>query len=189
MINKNDFNRVHHLHLIIPNKDIQNIQSNCIYHNLQTLIVISPYINNTIMSFIDNLMINSRLRTLELRFTSITNNCRDFFAKLIYRLPLFIETLILNTICTKFLSELLDNNNQLLPNIKRILCSVKNRDHFDTLILLLLEIFHEKSLIYLNISLENSNKSSNLLSGWLLKTNFLKKTRIKCSDRQCAIWV
>jgi hypothetical protein len=134
-------------------------------------------------------MINSRLRTLELRLTSTTNNYHGFFDKLIYRLPSSIETLILNTISTKFLSDLLDNNNQLLPNIKRLLCSVKNHDHFDTLILLLLEIFDKKSLIYLNISLENSTKSSNLLSGWLLKTNYLKKARIKCSDRQCSIWV
>ena len=112
-----------------------------------------------------------------------------FFDKLIHRLPASVETLILNTISTKFLSEVLDNNNYLLPNLKRLLCSVKNRDQFDTLILLLLEIFHEKFLIYLNISLEHPNKSSNLLSGWLLKTNYLKKARIKCSDRQCAIWI
>jgi len=191
MINKNDFYCVNHLHLIIPNTDIQyslNISSNCIYQNLQTFTLIAHCINNTIVSFIDNVLMNSRLRTLELRLTSTTNNCREFFDKLIYRIPSFIETLILNTISTKFLSEFLENNNQLIPNIKRLICSVKNRDHFDTLILLLLEIFHEKSLFYLNISLENSNKSSNLLSGWLLKTNYLKKARIKCSDRQCAIW-
>jgi hypothetical protein len=191
-MNKNDFNRVRHLHLTIPDKDNHyslNISSNCIYRNLQTFTMIASSMNNIIMSFIDNLMINSRLRILELRFTSITTNCRDFFDKIIYRLPSSIEMLILNTISTKFLSELLDNNNQLLPNIKRLLCSVKNRDYFDTLILLLLETFHQKALIYLNISLENSNKSSNILSGWLLKTNYLKKARIKCSDRQCAIWI
>jgi hypothetical protein len=187
-INSNDFDCVHHLHLIIPNETMQ-ISSNYIYRNLQILTVIAPCVNSTIMAFIDHLMIKSRLRTLELRLTSTVNNCRDCFDKLIYRLPSFVETLILNTISTKYLSELLDNNNQLLPNIKRLLCSVKNRDQFDILILLLLEIFHPKSLIYLNISLENSNKSSNLLSGWLLKTNYLKKARIKCSDRQCAIWV
>jgi hypothetical protein len=134
-------------------------------------------------------MINCRLRTLELRFTPPANNCRDFFDKLIYRLPSSIEILILNTISTRFLSELLDNNNQLLPNIKRLLCAVRNRDQFDALILLLLETFHQKMLIYLNISLENSNRSSNFLSGWLLKTDYLRKARIKCSDRQCAIWI
>lgn len=187
IIKTNDFNSVHHLYLIIPNKDF-NISSNYIFQNLQTLTVITPYINQMIISFIDNLMINSRLRTLEFRLTSIANNSDELFGKLISRLSSSIETLILNTISTKYLSELLDNNNQLLPNLKRLLCSVKNRDQFDTLILLLLEIFYEKSLIYLNISLENSSKSSNLLSGWLLKTNFLKKARIKCSDRQCAIW-
>jgi len=192
MINRNDFDCVHHLHLTIPNKDIQcslNISSNCIFRNLQTLTVIAPSVNNSIMSFIDNLMINSRLRTLELRFTSAANNCRDFFDRLIYRLPSSIEILILNTISTRFLSELLDNNNQLLPNIKRLLCAVRNRDQFDALILLLLETFHQKMLIYLNISLENSNRSSNFLSGWLLKTDYLRKARIKCSDRQCAIWI
>jgi hypothetical protein len=192
MINRNDFNHVRHLHLTIPDKDNEyliNLSSNCIYRNVQTFTLIAFSVNNSIMSFIDNLMINSRLRTLELRFTSTTNVCREFFDKLIYRLPSTIEILILNTISTKFLSELLDNNNQLLPNLKRLLCSVKNRDHFDTLILLLMEIFQQKSLIYLNISLENSNKSSNLLSGWLLKTNYLKKARIKCTDRQCAIWI
>jgi hypothetical protein len=192
MINRNDFDRVCHLHLTIPNQETQssfNISLNGIYQNLRILTVIAPYVNNKIMSFIDTLLVNSCLRILELRFTSATNNCRDFFDKLIYRLPSSIETLTLNTISTKFLSELLENDNQLLPNIKRLLCSVKNRDQFDTLILLLVEIFQEKSLIYFNISVENSNKSSNLLSGWLLKTNYLKKARIKCSDRQCAVWI
>jgi hypothetical protein len=141
------------------------------------------------MSFIDYLIIKSRFRTLEFRLTSTINHDHDYFDKLIYRLPSFVETLILNTISTKYLSELLDNNHQLLPYIKRLLCSVKTRDQFDILILLLLEIFDKKSLIYLNISLETSNKSSNLLSGWLLKTNYLKKARIKSSDRQCAIWI
>ncbi|CAF1107233.1 unnamed protein product [Rotaria sordida] len=192
MFNRNDFSRIHHLYLIIPNNDIQyswNIETNCIYSNLQTLTIITHYINDAMIYFINNLMINNPIRTLEFRFTSTINNCHEFFNKLIYYLPLSIHTLILNTICTKFLSDLLDDNdNHLLPNIKRLICSVKNQDHFDTLILLLLEIFHRKSLIYLNISLENSSKSSNLLSGWLLKTNYLKKATMKCSDRQCTIW-
>ncbi|CAF2988736.1 unnamed protein product [Rotaria sp. Silwood2] len=191
MINRNDFNRVHHLHLTIPNNDIQyskNIESNCIYPNLQTLTIIAHYINDTMISFINNLMINSYIRTLELRFTSTINSCHEFFDKLIFYLPLSIHTLILSTTCTNFFSNLLENSNHLLPNIKRLICSVKNQDHFDTLILLLLEVFQRKSLVYLNISLENSSKSSNLLSGWLLKTNYLKKATMKCSDRQCTIW-
>ncbi|CAF0848824.1 unnamed protein product [Rotaria sp. Silwood1] len=192
MMNRNNFNRVHHLHLTISNNDIQyskNIESYCIYPNLQKLTIIAHYINDTMISFINNLMIHSYIQTLELRFTSIIDKYRDFFDKLIDYLPLSIHTLILNTTCTRFLSDLLDNNNNhLLPNIKRLICSVKNQDHFDTLILLLLEIFDQKSLIYLNISLENSSKSSNLLSGWLLKTNYLKKATTACSDRQCTIW-
>ncbi|CAF1310448.1 unnamed protein product [Adineta steineri] len=192
IFSSNDFNRVHHLHLTIPNKDLQNslyISSYGVFRNLQILTVIISTVNNNIISFIDYLLLNSCPRTLELRFTSITNTCCDYFDKLIYRLPPSIEILILNTTSTKFLSELLDNNNQLLPNIKRLLCSVKNQDDFDLLILLLLDVFHDKSLIYLNISLEKASRQTNFVPGWLRKTNYLKKARIKCSDRQCAIWI
>ena len=185
----NDFNRVHHLHFVSPNEIMHRFVSDGIYQNLQTLTIIIPYLDDSIALLIEHLSKQSRLHTLEFRLTSIHNEYRHEFEKFITRLPLSIETLILNTISTRIFSEILDDNHQLLSHLKRLLCSVKNRDQFDTLILLLLEIFHEKSLVYLNISVENSNKSSNLLSGWLLKTNYLKKARIKSSDRQCAIWI
>ncbi|CAF3529609.1 unnamed protein product [Rotaria socialis] len=192
MISSKDFIRVNHLHLTIPNNDIQssfNFSSNFIFQNLKKLTVISHRVNDMMRSFIDNVMINTRLQTLELRFTITNNGCRKWFDRFIYYLPSSIHTLILSTTCTTFLSDMLDNNSTLLPNIKRLICSVKNQDHFDTLILLLLETIHGKPLIYLNISLENSSKSSSLLSGWLLKTSYLEKATIKCSDRQCAIWI
>lgn len=185
----NDFNRVHHLHIVSPNELVQYPIERFFYQNLQTLTIIIPHLDHSIELIIDHLSRQSRLRTLEFRLTSIPNDYRDEFEQFISRLPLSIETLILNTISTRIFSEILDDNHQLLTQLKRLICSVKNRDQFDTLILLLLESFHEKSLVYLNISVDSSNKSSNLLSGWLLKTNYLKKARIKSSDRQCSIWI
>ena len=188
----NDFNNVHHLHLIIPNESMQcsfNRFANDRFPHLQTLTIIVPYIDHLLVSFIEQLSKQSRFRTLEFRLTSMDMKSRDLFEKLISRLPSTIDTLILNTISTRILSEILEEDHQLLGDLKRLVCSAKNRDQFDTLILLLLEVFTEKSLVFLGISLENSGKSLNLLSGWLLKTNSLKKARIKSSDRQCAIWL
>ena len=81
-IKRNDFNCVRHLHLIIPDETMPcslDISSTCIYHNLQALTVITSSVNSTLMTFIDCLIIKTRLRTLELRLTSINNHCHDFF--------------------------------------------------------------------------------------------------------------
>ncbi|CAF2580728.1 unnamed protein product [Rotaria sp. Silwood2] len=176
------------IHLV----SLKLILRSVLFNEFERLIMMIKYIKNLTVSFSNTEhevhCFDQYLSGEKLRFTSTINSCHEFFDKLIFYLPLSIHTLILSTTCTNFFSNLLENSNHLLPNIKRLICSVKNQDHFDTLILLLLEVFQRKSLVYLNISLENSSKSSNLLSGWLLKTNYLKKATMKCSDRQCTIW-
>lgn len=191
LINKNDFDRVRHLNLSISNDMIQlfvlNLSSNFAFQNLQTLNIIAHSLNDLMISFINDVMVNSRLQILELRFTSTHINCH-LFNKLIFCLPSSVHTLKLSTICTKYLSDLLDNNEDLILHVKRLICSVKNQEEFNVLILLLLERFQQNPLVYLKISLENSSTLSNLLSDWLRETSYMKKATINCSDIQCTIW-
>ncbi|CAF1517072.1 unnamed protein product [Adineta ricciae] len=192
VFNNNDFHRVNHLHFTMTHyrtQEFLRISSKFAFQHVQILTIVASSVSSDLMSFVGMLMDNSPIRTLELRLTSSSSDSREFFNKLVSHMPITIEMLTLNMISTRFLFDLLDNNARLLSHVKRLSCLVKNRDEFDSLILLLLEVFHDKSLIYLSISLENPSKSSNLISGWLLKTSYLKKARIKCSDRQCIIWI
>jgi len=172
-----DFDSIHRLYLTSTNAQLFE---NYTFRNLHSLIIITSTINPSLFTFA-----NHQLRTIDLRLTSTGNNCQDLFTKFISHLPSSIETLILNTTSTNYLVDLLDTNHDLLVYLKRLHCSVRTREQFDTLLLLLIENFEKKSLNFITISSDILAK----LPNWLLKTQFLKNSKINYSNRQCSIWI
>lgn len=191
-IRPTDFDRVRHLYLINSNAttdDATNDSLPYLYRRLERLTVVSSCLNDITWSFTQTLLINSRLQILELRLTSISDASRDYFNQFLHSLPASVRTLILNAISSQCLTELLEANCPCISNVKRLRCAVQDREQFETLLLLLMDRLQDESLIYLNISVEKFTQSSNLLSGWLSKTDCLRRARVTCSDRQCSIWI
>ena len=187
-----DFDRVRHLYLInsnATNDDVTNNSLPYLYRRLERLTVVSSCLNDITWSFTRALLINSRLQTLELRLTSTGDLSRDYFKKFLESLPASVQTLILNSISSQFLTELLEKNLPCISTVKRLQCAVQHREQFETLLLLLMDRLQDESLIYLNISVEKLSQSSNLLSGWLSTIACLRRARVKYSDRQCSIWI
>lgn len=130
----------------------------------------------------------STLRTLELFLTTKNPESKEILRNFLQN-STKIKIFVFNNFTVEFLLELFDENSLRFPKLDAIRCSIKDRHVFDNFILIFIEFLQQKSLISLHVNVENNPEQTNLLAGWLLKTDALRRAKFTTSQHHCAVWI